>query len=1204
MGWAGSNCAVNADDCKGAACFNGAVCVDHLNGYQCECAEGFRGDSCQLETQDCASTPCSHGGHCTEQTASYSCACAVGWEGDNCDVEIETCDPANECSGGCIDECIVTGPGVHACSPLSELAYGICLLEPTTEAGGRRRMQGDMVATIVDKMVDKIDAMMCPTCGMVMTVKEMVGFDDEKLADWKAKIVDKLNEVIPSEFKAKIDAINKLIDMPTPSPTDPGAVIAYAKTVSEVADELMPPPPPPENGPPPPAGEGGIAEKAVAAIGELLGKVADAAETVRPTLSTICTAVAIETDTSTAEEQCETVLAPLTPPADGTDPTIDSYVSAAKKLAEMISARTSGKTTEETIKELLPVIAAILDQEIPALEGKASVVVGLATSPSTLIETLTAEPADGETVDYGALVADIVDQFLGEGVATEAVTTITDMITKIQDAAATAKPTLATICNALTTDAVQCDTAMAPLTPSAGGSTPSIEDYITSANALADIYAASPLIASGGSAAAMMPVVGAIIDSQMPQLAGKATVVGAIMASAGDKAAMAAQIADQLTAAQIAALKGTMDKFATSLGVDPAVLAEGADSVHQLAATINGIKSKVTDMLAQYDDTATSGRRRAQLDLSPGSMSPGQMLALARMATAALAATDAANSAVVSDVVALLEKAQSALERAKAKVLPVLVAVYNSFANRVDGVSAITVGEVQTVADLKDLVTRLKTEATALLTATVTAKLNAATDIVMEMVASQLTEAHVAQLKGVITRFAKNLGVGAYVPSEVDAITTVEDLMVVTRDVKATVTDLMANFGSSMNPATMPVGQMISIARLAASAMASCTVTPGDASDQLMDLVQELEKAQALLEKGREEILPVLVAVHNSFPGNDPVIAMTIDTIDELKSLVLAITTSARTVLTEGTTAEKLSAGTNIVAAIYSSCKACPDPGSYLPPDVAAGYDSLKNSFSAFSDSKVTGEGEATASVASDELSTSSAKTFKFGTSLGGMSVEVTVYVFIMPEALTQIKNGLLAMAAGGASFDWTSVDINFALKATLIADDFQITSLPAFSDMSDSWLGALTINGQIDLVLASADINDAAGALVIKKGFSFAGVVGDSPSGASDAPFLASMDDASDRTRATQKYLQGYLPLDVGLGGVSYDPSLGEGWAPGRSRWGVQGAHLNPLGLFLNPLGLFLRTSIPFVWRFMSAFLPACTPWLRGPVSSFLFFN
>ena len=32
----------------------------------------------------------------------------------------------------------------------------------------------------------------------------------------------------------------------------------------------------------------------------------------------------------------------------------------------------------------------------------------------------------------------------------------------------------------------------------------------------------------------------------------------------------------------------------------------------------------------------------------------------------------------------------------------------------------------------------------------------------------------------------------------------------------------------------------------------------------------------------------------------------------------------------------------------------------------------------------------------------------------------------------------------------------------------------------------------------------------------------------------------------------------------------------------------MNPLGLFLNPLGLFLRTSIPFIRRILSAFLPA----------------
>jgi arylsulfatase A-like enzyme len=35
----------------------------------------------------------------------------------------------------------------------------------------------------------------------------------------------------------------------------------------------------------------------------------------------------------------------------------------------------------------------------------------------------------------------------------------------------------------------------------------------------------------------------------------------------------------------------------------------------------------------------------------------------------------------------------------------------------------------------------------------------------------------------------------------------------------------------------------------------------------------------------------------------------------------------------------------------------------------------------------------------------------------------------------------------------------------------------------------------------------------------------------------------------------------------------------PGSNIWGVQGAHLNPLGLILNPLGIFVlvHTSVPF---------------------------
>jgi hypothetical protein len=43
-----------------------------------------------------------------------------------------------------------------------------------------------------------------------------------------------------------------------------------------------------------------------------------------------------------------------------------------------------------------------------------------------------------------------------------------------------------------------------------------------------------------------------------------------------------------------------------------------------------------------------------------------------------------------------------------------------------------------------------------------------------------------------------------------------------------------------------------------------------------------------------------------------------------------------------------------------------------------------------------------------------------------------------------------------------------------------------------------------------------------------------------------------------------------------------------GSNRSGVQGAHLNPLGLFLEPPGPLLRTSIPCIWGVLSASLPA----------------
>jgi hypothetical protein len=60
-----------------------------------------------------------------------------------------------------------------------------------------------------------------------------------------------------------------------------------------------------------------------------------------------------------------------------------------------------------------------------------------------------------------------------------------------------------------------------------------------------------------------------------------------------------------------------------------------------------------------------------------------------------------------------------------------------------------------------------------------------------------------------------------------------------------------------------------------------------------------------------------------------------------------------------------------------------------------------------------------------------------------------------------------------------------------------------------------------------------------------------------------------------------------VGHEALAVSRSLGV--AQGETDRGFRGpAHLTPLGLFLNPLGLFLRTSIPFMQRFLSAFLRA----------------
>lgn len=43
VGFTGTNCEVNIDDCPGHICQNGAICIDGINTYTCQCPPTYTG---------------------------------------------------------------------------------------------------------------------------------------------------------------------------------------------------------------------------------------------------------------------------------------------------------------------------------------------------------------------------------------------------------------------------------------------------------------------------------------------------------------------------------------------------------------------------------------------------------------------------------------------------------------------------------------------------------------------------------------------------------------------------------------------------------------------------------------------------------------------------------------------------------------------------------------------------------------------------------------------------------------------------------------------------------------------------------------------------------------------------------------------------------------------------------------------------------
>ena len=91
LGYTGSYCQHEINECDSAPCQNGATCKDLIGSHSCTCPAGFQGPNCEFNINDCFSNPCRNGGVCHDLVNAFSCSCPHGTLGILCEINVNEC---------------------------------------------------------------------------------------------------------------------------------------------------------------------------------------------------------------------------------------------------------------------------------------------------------------------------------------------------------------------------------------------------------------------------------------------------------------------------------------------------------------------------------------------------------------------------------------------------------------------------------------------------------------------------------------------------------------------------------------------------------------------------------------------------------------------------------------------------------------------------------------------------------------------------------------------------------------------------------------------------------------------------------------------------------------------------------------------------------------------------------------------------------